>query len=509
MGGHSSLRGLFEGRTSLMIFLAALATRLLVWLYIPLDWNWDSYHHWQISYLSLSTGFTGWRLRDLNGCEYFWGMVPHLVQSALMGVLGTSSILPYRFLNTTLGGLNSVLVYLTGERFYSRQTGLISGLLFAVFPVAAVFDAVAMQDTLALSFLLASLLTIREKPFWSGVALALAGHSRVELMAVGFIVLLGYCLRERLYTESLPYVIGWLLVMMVFGFHLYAQTGNPLYPLYMSLYNVFGGWEPGNQGKTFLGLMLSWVGWKLSVWPWKPTGLVILSLGATAAIMVPRMARRRWIRYQPQLYLLASAVVLTPIFLTYLGSDHSSLLIMLRMVNPVAALGLPVVVHFTRTKLEKPLPELRARPVYIMATFFLVSYLWLLPAYSGFQAYTEEAFISADIVHGFYGGGTIVCDYPTINYRLVHVWGIEQGVLLGNHYSPHYYGVDDPLAYVEWLKENDVTIWLKTDFRGEPVLEAVQTHYPCLFELLDEVSYTKIFLVDRERLEFILGGGNS
>ena len=241
MGGIHSLEEFVEGRTSLIVFVAALAARLLVWLYIPLDWNWDSYHHWQISYLSLKIGFGDWRLWDLNGCEYFWGMVPHLVQSALMGILGASSILPYRVLNTILGGLNSVLVYWNGERFYSERTGLISGMLFAVFPVAAVFDAVAMQDTLALTFLLASLLTIRENPFWSGVALALAGHSRTELMAVGFIVLLGYCLRERLYTESLTYVIGWLLVMAAFGFHLYTQTGNPLYPLYMSLYNVFGG----------------------------------------------------------------------------------------------------------------------------------------------------------------------------------------------------------------------------------------------------------------------------
>ncbi len=509
MGVRGSLRGFVESRASLVVLVAALTARLAVWLFIPLDWNWDSYHHWQISYLSLRIGFSGWRLWDLNGCEYFWGMVPHLVQSALMGVLGTSSLLPYRILNTALGGLNSVLVCGIGERFYSKNTGLVSGLLFAVFPVAAVFDAVAMQDTLALTFLRVSLLSFRENPFWSGTALALAGHSRIELMAVGFIVLFGYCLRERLYTESLPYVVGWLLVMMVFGFHLYAQTGNPLYPLYMSLYNVFGGWEPGNQGKTFLGLMSRWVLWKLSVWPRKPTGLIILSLGVSAAIMVPRMARRKWKRYQPQLYLLASAAVLTPIFLTYLGADRDSLLIMLRMVTSVVALGLPVAVHFSHTSLLKPFPELDLKPVHMVAALFLVSYLWFLPAYVGFQAYTEEAFVSADTVHGLYGGGTIGCDYPTINYRLVHVWGVEPGALLGNHYSPQYYGVDEPLAYAEWLKQNDVTIWLKTDFRGEPVLDVVQTNYPDLFERLYGEGYTVVYGVDQGRLESILGGGNS
>ncbi|MCK4701878.1 hypothetical protein KAT55_00830, partial [Candidatus Bathyarchaeota archaeon] len=73
----------------------------------------------------------------------------------------------------------------------------------------------------------------------------------------------------------------------------------------------------------------------------------------------------------------------------------------------------------------------------------------------------------------------------------------------------HYYGIDEPFAYAEWLSENDVTIWLKTDYRGEPVLEVVQTCYPGLFEPLYEVSYTMIFRVDQATLESILGEGNS
>jgi len=166
-------------------------------------------------------------------------------------------------------------------------------------------------------------------------------------------------------------------------------------------------------------------------------------------------------------------------------------------------------VHFSRASLEKPLPELKVKPVQIVAALFFVSYLLFLPAYGGFQAYTEEAFTSADVVHGLYGGGTIVCDYPTINYRLVYVWCVEPGDLLGNHYSPHYYGVDDPLAYAEWLKENDVALWLKTGFRGEPVLDVVEANYPGMFERLYGESYTVVYRVDRDRLESILGGRNS
>ena len=56
-----------------IIFITACLARLVVWYFIPLDWNCDSYHHWQISYLSLKIGFPQFRLWDLNGCEYYWG----------------------------------------------------------------------------------------------------------------------------------------------------------------------------------------------------------------------------------------------------------------------------------------------------------------------------------------------------------------------------------------------------------------------------------------------------
>ena len=49
MGNSRSLQEFVEGRIYIIIFVTALAARLLVWLYIPVEWNWDSYHHWQIS----------------------------------------------------------------------------------------------------------------------------------------------------------------------------------------------------------------------------------------------------------------------------------------------------------------------------------------------------------------------------------------------------------------------------------------------------------------------------
>jgi len=497
-------------RSSVTVFAVALAVRAAIWLLIPVDWNWDSYHHWQISYLSLKIGFSKGRLWDLNGCEYMWGMVPHLVEAGLMGLLNTSSIAPYRVLNTVIGSLNATLVYSIGKRFYSDRTGLYAGLLAAFFPVAAVLDVLAMQDTIALAFILTSLYLVRDQPFWSGLSLALAGQSRAEYLAAGLLILAGYCLRERLHTESLPYVMGWALGTGVFSAHLFTQTGNPFYHLYVSLLNVFGGFDPANEGKSFLGLAASWAAWKLGVWPTKPTGLIIIAAAAAALLWVPYMAWKRWFRYQPQLYFLAVTAFQLPTFITYLGSDHESLLIMLRMATPIAAVGYPLLVHvsnvaFTLTHRE----SFSLRPEHLLLAASLLSFAYFVPAYQGFQVHTVDAFASADVVAGEYVGGVIVCDHPTINYRLVETGTVEATGLLGNHYSPDYYGIGEPRAYLEWLSDNGVTLWLRYDYRSDAVWAIVESSYPQVFELVAVTPCAWVYSVDQRAVADLLGHGNT
>src|SRR3990170_2562721 len=67
----------------LLIFFIALVPRLYFIFFVNnpqnagLGWYNDSYHHWQIAYLTqeigLSHGFL--RLWDLIGMEYFWGIL--------------------------------------------------------------------------------------------------------------------------------------------------------------------------------------------------------------------------------------------------------------------------------------------------------------------------------------------------------------------------------------------------------------------------------------------------
>lgn len=63
----------FEEREWRRVFLVAFAARFLMFLLTPVDWNSDSYHHWQISYYTLKIGLNQGRMWDLTGSEYYWG----------------------------------------------------------------------------------------------------------------------------------------------------------------------------------------------------------------------------------------------------------------------------------------------------------------------------------------------------------------------------------------------------------------------------------------------------
>ena len=469
------------------------------WLLLPIDWNWDSYHHWQISWLSLRVGFPQWRFWDLNGCEYYWSMLPHIVESSTMALSGSPGIQGFRLLNTILGGVNAVLVYLIGRRYSSPRAGLWSGLLFAAFPVAAIFDILALQDTMALTFLLASLFTSKSKPFWSGVLLGLAGQSRTEFLLVSAVVVVWVMLIDRFSTDRVPMFIGWFFVTGVASYYLYNQTGNLLYNLYWSLNNVFRG-SPGLEGGSFLDSMCAWISWKLDVWPYKATGIVILAAAtATVAYLLYSIFRRP--RDHQLVYLLPTAAFSAPIFLTYLGSDARLLMIMIRVVSPIIALGAPIFFGFILTRMNLSFKGYAIILLLISAAGFHT----LLPYYSTYQDEATKTMKIADDVIGLYPGGTLVCDYPMMNYRFIVRWDLPEKCLLGNHYAPQYTGSTEPIDYVKWFSNHRVTLWVRYGEDAEVVYSAVHKVSPKLLVEAYENSGIKAYLVDPVELSRILG----
>jgi hypothetical protein len=490
-------------RTFLLFFSIAVIPRFLILKFIPLDWNSDSYHHWQISYLTLKIGLGQGRLWDLNGCECYWGVVPHIVQALLLGVLSTSSITPYRILNTLLGGVNTYIVYLIGRDNFYWEIGFYAAILFALYPVAIVFDTIAMQETLALFFALASIYLFRTYPGWSGVLLALAGQSRTEYWLLSIVFVLGVALIDRFSIKIQPFVVSWLMTTGAFCALFWKWTSNPVYPLYWSLFNVFGGWTERGLGRPFHDLMITWLTEKVRAWSVKVTGQAILVSMIIFLGTFYHLLRRRWRKYHIVFFFLIVLVVYSPIFVTYYPDYFRSLLFMLRMSIPIAGFGSILLMYaLYRARLRLIGGRLRRLPIeLLLISLSIASFGQLIPVYSRFQEDTSLAFTAADRAFSHYDGGTIVCDHPTMNYRLVSRWGVAATDLLGNHYSPHYYGVTDPVRYAEWFLRNNVTLWLYTGSRSYPVWAVTSKGVPDLLVLKEIIHDVQVYEVDQTVLE--------
>ncbi len=474
----------FREREWNWVFLVALASRFLMYVLTPVDWDSDSYHHWQISYYTLKIGLGQGRMWDLTGSEYYWGMIPHLIQSFLMWLLRVNSIQLYRLFNVIMGSFNSVLVYKIAKRYYSLENAWWSGLAFAIFPISVVFDSVAMQDTIALTMVLSSLLLMRERYFTSGLLLGLACHSRIEYTLVSGLILSGFLLRERLQTDSQPYLFGWLAGWGVPTLHIYAQTGNPVYPLYWSLYSVFGGYTSTYKGQPFAYTMYRWLSSRSYIWTASPSGLLIILFGASGLLLIPWMAKRKWIRYQPQLYLVSTVMVMAPLVMPYFDSERVHLLLMMRFFIPITALGLPLLFHAI-SRLEGVNIVLGSSKTLRVGVFLLLlSGFLVIPEYVALQGTVQNEFSIADTIAEQYTGGRIVCDMPSMVYHLSNAHGVEPKDILSNHYSPHYYGLNGSRTYLEWLYVQEVSIWTYYGERGNPVWLVIEANYPSLFKNL-------------------------
>ncbi len=252
--------------------------------------------------------------------------------------------------------------------------------------------------------------------------------------------------------------------------------------------------------------MIMWLGDKLRAWPGKATGQLLLGSAVALSGSFAHMVRRQWRRYHLFLFFLISAVVFGPIFITYYPGDPKHLLYMLRMSLPLAAVG-SVLLAYLIYKVELRLSRKYARRIPLtlaVVLLELISMNAILPAYGAFQGETLDLFDVADAASSYYVNGTIVCDHPTANYRLISKWGINLENLLSNHYSPHYYGVTDAAKYARWFARHNVTLWLHCGSRSHPVWAVVSKGYPDLLLFKEEVHGIRIYAVNQTRLERII-----
>ena len=96
------------------------------------NWYEDVYHHWQIGYLTWKIGIhEGFRLWDLKGMEYFWGIGHPLILVFISTLTGLYDIVVSRILSAFFGSLVVVLVFLISHRFWGIKIALAAALFGA------------------------------------------------------------------------------------------------------------------------------------------------------------------------------------------------------------------------------------------------------------------------------------------------------------------------------------------------------------------------------------------
>lgn len=146
---HSSGRArLILLLTALGVFALALLPRLY-FLYFVTDpdilipsWSNDTWHRWQIAYLSKEIGFSNGFLRlwDFKGLEYYWGVLHPLMLAGLFAITKSVDVMILRWLTLVTGVLNIVFFYLLGKRFWNWQVGLAAALFAALNPIVILND---------------------------------------------------------------------------------------------------------------------------------------------------------------------------------------------------------------------------------------------------------------------------------------------------------------------------------------------------------------------------------
>jgi len=426
--------------TLVYIFLLAIAARLLMFVLLPVDWNWDSYHHWQIAYYTLKIGIAHGRMWDLMGCEYYWPPFPILLESLLMGILNTSSILPLRAVNVVTGSLSACLGYLVAKQYsQNSHSALLAAAIIAVSPIGLVIDILALSETLALTFLLLSLhLYFRDRLYCCGLALALSCLSRLEpivFMPV-FALFISRKSKDRL-TGLIPFVAGWLTLMLPYFYVWSIHTGDSIYS-YRFFITTFFAFRYASMVAFPVGRLIG-------------AGLVAVSV----SMFLLRTLKKRTLNLVISIFLLYSFATGGVLLVSPVAPQNERYYLLFIAISSI-------FVSQGMMQLQKLVCNRRLVASVNIAAIATISVLVLAQVYPTYYNYGNamaRTFEIADWIGERYGGGAIVSEMPMITYRLIDQWHIKPENMQGAHYIP-----TDPEGMKQWLERYDVRWIVYTTF---------------------------------------------
>jgi len=449
--------------TILTIFSLALVCRLsFLFLVSGLEYNgWyhDSYHHWQIAYYTLHVGLkqNPPRMWDLNGMEYFWGLLPTLAESFLLWLFNTASMVPFRVFNAIAGSFSACLIYLLGRRYFSRRVGLFAGMLAALSPVLWEVDSSGMLDPMGITLLLAALYMYEMSPLACGFLLGLASLTHIEfwflaLAACGF-----YIAFEKSGVKFIPSILGWLIPMAPYFWFMQTRTGDWLYALKWNyLGSVKGEWISNVQ-----------VPFEIEIVP----RAVAIGFLAVSFASILYLLKKKTETYPIHSFFLtfiamqgvifgATAYVVPYIAFYQIGRLFLDRLFALNYyyIWILVAIGVEIVV----TRKVSLIPRFKTNPKRLKSLmfFFIIAVdLSVFPYVSQqyfaheYKAPFEGQVELGDKILTNYRGGTVVSSLVIVNYRLIS-GGITAENVLGSIYCPR----NDLMEAYKWLRRHNVTL---------------------------------------------------
>jgi len=422
------LKRYFSGKDLVVaLFLAALLARLVYMVFLPVDPDDDSYHHWQISYYTLKEGFAHGRMWDLKGMEYVWLPLPHLLGAFILLVTGTSSLNSIRIVNLVIGAATIFPIYRLSKRLHSLQAAKYSSLLFAFFPLVVFVNVCWVHETLT-TFLVAlavDAFTIEDQTgkydFAAGILLGLASITRYEAWVIAALFLGLHALRKRSVTLLIPFTIGYSIVFLPYLWHIHNVTGDMFY-------------GPKTQFFTFS------IGEKFLAPSSRPLDIEeftvpfsVLSLFGVA-VALALISRRDSVVFAPSATYLAFAMQFSRMY------PRLVLLPISLMLVPVGRL-----LHGLVGKAD------RKKTVALVVLACLLPYFASIRLLSGEERLVNVFDPPADFVGARYEGGGVVTDIPMIVHRLVEEWRVPHNSVYGFTYVP-----GNRSEALSWLKGKNI-----------------------------------------------------
>lgn len=448
------------------VFLLAAIPRLVNLFLISdpgnpgLGWFNDTFHHWQIAYLSSEIGFSKGFLTlwDFKGVEYFWGLLHPLVLAMLFRLTGSVDIIIPRLLSTVASSVGYALLFVLLERHFNSRVATAATLLAVVNPVAVFGDSAGMQEPLGLMFLLVALVLWPNHSAWAGASLGVAGMVRAEYWVFGLGLLIASWLTREDGQRKLALVIGWAVPSALYMRYMAVKTGNPIYPVYWNYFGtVAGQWMPDRQ-PTAAESVTQWIARLVfvmalvgSIWlvRKRPRGMLLLGLGLANILLLGFMWGFSDYVLGFETRVLMGRLVIVPYM--YLGIFIAILLFEF----------LPSEIHHPRLK--------RLGWVLTLGLALALQLAWkpILDYYNArTDAWAAEKSLAAEVA-SHYDRGTIIIPSsdPGLTYALVRYEGLPAQALQSSMYDPFFYMSDgDPFVnwssnrqlIAEWIHKLDI-----------------------------------------------------